>query len=130
MKYYKKNICFKERINDDIQYFETTPVTLYVDKHFPKAEIDRRIKEAAQILDIEELLKLQNQNQPIQNNEINIEELLKQQNQNQSVQNIQNQNQNVYLQNNQIAQNTQNNQPDIQTTIQNIQKIIMQKNTM
>ncbi len=46
-----------ERINDDIQYFETTPVTLYVDKHFPKAEIDRRIKEAAQILDIEELLK-------------------------------------------------------------------------
>jgi hypothetical protein len=74
-------------------------------------------------INIEELLKLQNQSQPIQNNEINIEELLKQQNQNQPVQNIQNQNQNVYLQNNQIAQNTQNNQPEIQTTIQNIQKI-------
>ncbi|MBO5578418.1 MAG: ATP-binding cassette domain-containing protein [Bacilli bacterium] len=46
-----------EKINDDIQYFETNPVTLYVDKHFSKEEIDRRIKEAAQILDIEPLLK-------------------------------------------------------------------------
>jgi len=46
-----------ERIKDDIQYFETNPVTIYVDKHFSKQEIDRRIKEAAQILDIEPLLK-------------------------------------------------------------------------
>ena len=46
-----------EKINDDIQYFETNPVTLYVDKHFSTEEIDRRIKEAAQILDIEPLLK-------------------------------------------------------------------------
>ena len=45
------------KINDDIAYFEKTPVTIYVDKHFPRAEIDRRIKEAAQILDIEPLLK-------------------------------------------------------------------------
>ena len=45
-----------EHIKEDIEYFEKTPVTIYVDKHFPKAEIDRRIKEAAQILDIEPLL--------------------------------------------------------------------------
>ena len=45
------------RTKEDIAYFEVTPVTIYVDKHFPKAEIDRRIKEAAAILDIEELLK-------------------------------------------------------------------------
>ena len=44
------------RTKDDIAYFEVTPVTIYVDKHFPKAEIDRRIREAAAILDIEELL--------------------------------------------------------------------------
>ena len=45
-----------KRTKDDIEYFEKTPVTIYVDKHFPKAEIDRRIREAAAILDIEELL--------------------------------------------------------------------------
>ena len=45
-----------ERTKQDIEYFEKTPVTIYVDKHFPKAEVDRRIKEAAAILDIEELL--------------------------------------------------------------------------
>ena len=45
-----------QKIADDIEYFEKTPVTIYVDKHFPKAEIDRRIKEAAAILDIEPLL--------------------------------------------------------------------------
>ena len=43
-------------IQTDIAYYEKTPVPLFVDKHFPKAEIDRRIKEAAAILDIEELL--------------------------------------------------------------------------
>ena len=45
-----------KRIEDDIEYFSNNEVILYVDKHFPKEEIDRRIKEAAQILDIEELL--------------------------------------------------------------------------
>ena len=46
-----------QKTKDDIAYFEVTPVTIYVDRHFPKAEIDRRIKEAAEILDINELLK-------------------------------------------------------------------------
>ena len=45
-----------QKTKDDIAYFEKTPITLYVDRHFPRAEIDRRIKEAAAILDIEELL--------------------------------------------------------------------------
>ena len=45
-----------QKLEEDIEYYENTPVVLYVDKHFPKAEIDRRIKEAAQILDIENLL--------------------------------------------------------------------------
>ena len=45
-----------QHLKEDIEYYENTPVVLYVDKHFPKAEIDRRIKEAAQILDIENLL--------------------------------------------------------------------------
>ena len=51
---YKKQL---EKTKEDLAYFEKTPVTLYVDKHFSKAEIDRRIKEAAAILDIEDLLK-------------------------------------------------------------------------
>ena len=51
---YQKSL---EKIKEDIAYFEKTPITIYVDRHFPRAEIDRRIKEAAQILDIEPLLK-------------------------------------------------------------------------
>ena len=46
-----------ERLSEDIEYFSTHEVTLYKNKHFSKQEIDRRIKEAAQILDIEPLLK-------------------------------------------------------------------------
>ena len=45
------------KTKEDQEYFEKTPVNIYVDRHFPKAEIDRRIKEAAAILDIEDLLK-------------------------------------------------------------------------
>lgn len=45
------------KINEEIEYYSNNEVTLYVDKHLPKAEIDRRIKEAAHILDIENLLK-------------------------------------------------------------------------
>ena len=46
-----------DKLNDEIDYFSTHEVILYKDKHFSKQEIDRRIKEAAQILDIEPLLK-------------------------------------------------------------------------
>jgi len=45
-----------DKLEKDIAYYASTPVTLYKDRHFPKEEIDRRIKEAAKILDIEELL--------------------------------------------------------------------------
>ena len=43
-------------LQDDIAYLEKHEVTIYVDRHLPKAEIDKRIKEAAAILDIENLL--------------------------------------------------------------------------
>ena len=46
-----------EKLNDDIEYFSSHEVTLYKDRHFSKEEIDKRIKEAAAILDIEPLLK-------------------------------------------------------------------------
>ena len=46
-----------DKLNDEIEYFSTHEVTIYVERHFTKEEIDKRIKEAAQILDIEELLK-------------------------------------------------------------------------
>ena len=46
-----------EKLDKDIEYYSNNEVTLYVEKHFKREEIDRRIKEAAQILDIEPLLK-------------------------------------------------------------------------
>ena len=46
-----------DKLNDEIEYFSNNEVTIYVERHFTKQEIDKRIKEAAQILDIEELLK-------------------------------------------------------------------------
>ena len=45
------------KLDQDIEYYSNHEVTLYAEKHFKKSEIDRRIKEAAQILDIEPLLK-------------------------------------------------------------------------
>ena len=45
-----------KKLEDDIEYFSNNEVTIYQDKHIPKSEIDRRIKEAAAILDIEQLL--------------------------------------------------------------------------
>ena len=45
-----------DKLNDEIEYFSTHEVTIYVERHFSKEEIDKRIKEAAQILDIENLL--------------------------------------------------------------------------
>ena len=45
-----------DNLQDDIEYFSNNEVTLYQDKHLPKDEIDRRIREAAAILDIEQLL--------------------------------------------------------------------------
>ena len=45
-----------KKLEDDIEYFSNNEVIIYQDKHIPKSEIDRRIKEAAAILDIEQLL--------------------------------------------------------------------------
>ena len=45
-----------DKLNDEIEYFSKNEVTIYVERHFTKEEIDKRIKEAAQILDIENLL--------------------------------------------------------------------------
>ena len=45
-----------DKLNDEIEYFSKNEVTIYIERHFTKDEIDKRIKEAAQILDIEELL--------------------------------------------------------------------------
>ncbi len=46
-----------EQVNNDIEYYSNNEVDLFVEKHFSKQEIDERIKKAAQILDIEPLLK-------------------------------------------------------------------------
>ena len=46
-----------DKLNEDIEYFSSHEVTIYKERHFSKAEIDQRIKETAQILDIEPLLK-------------------------------------------------------------------------
>ncbi len=40
----------------DLEYFSTTQVPLMVDKHLPKEEIDKKIKDASKVLCIEELL--------------------------------------------------------------------------
>jgi len=50
---------YNERINEiknDYEYYSKTEIPLTADKHLPKEEIDRRVKDAAKILDIEELL--------------------------------------------------------------------------
>ena len=49
----------KERLqkyNEDYEYFSKNEIVLKAEKHLPKEEIDKRIKEAAKTLDIEELL--------------------------------------------------------------------------
>ena len=45
-----------KNLNEDIEYLEKNEVTIYTFKHIAKDEIDKRIREAAAILDIEQLL--------------------------------------------------------------------------
>lgn len=46
----------KKNLTDDLHYYETTPVQLYSYHHMPADQIDERVKWAASILGIEELL--------------------------------------------------------------------------
>ncbi len=44
------------KLNGELSYYEKTPVQLYVERHYTSAEIDERVKWAAGILGITELL--------------------------------------------------------------------------
>ena len=46
----------KEMLENDLKYYQETPVQIYVYKHMPKEEIDEKVRWAAKVLGIEELL--------------------------------------------------------------------------
>lgn len=46
----------REKLNSDLEYYKSTPVQLYVERHYTSAEIDEKVKWAAEILGITELL--------------------------------------------------------------------------
>ena len=45
-----------EKANIDLEYFSNNEVPLFAERHLPKAEVEKRVNDAAKILDIEELL--------------------------------------------------------------------------
>ena len=51
---YTKYIAEEEK---KVEYFETTPVPVYVNRHIPKSEISKRVSEVASILQIDEYLE-------------------------------------------------------------------------
>lgn len=44
------------KLNADLEYYKNTPVQLYIERHYTSAEIDEKVKWAAEILGITELL--------------------------------------------------------------------------
>ena len=48
----------KAKFERDIKYYETTPVPTYISKHIPKEEIERKVKWAAEVLGVTELLDI------------------------------------------------------------------------
>lgn len=44
------------KLNEQLEYYRTTPVKLFVERHYTSAEIDEKVKQAAEILGITELL--------------------------------------------------------------------------
>ncbi|MBE6925352.1 MAG: ATP-binding cassette domain-containing protein [Ruminococcaceae bacterium] len=44
-------------VEKKVEYFETTPVPVYVNRHIPKSEISKRVGEVASILQIDEYLE-------------------------------------------------------------------------
>ena len=48
----------KEKLERDIEYYSTTPVPTYRSKHIPKEEIEKKVKWAAEVLGVTELLDI------------------------------------------------------------------------
>lgn len=46
----------KEKLQADLAYYKENPVPVYVNKHIPKEEIERKVKWASEVLGVEELL--------------------------------------------------------------------------
>lgn len=48
----------KKKLERDLEYYKTTPVQVYTYKHIPKEEIEKKVKWAAEVLGVTELLDI------------------------------------------------------------------------